>query len=149
MTMTRANVEALLIRRCGTALTQAGLDGTTQDGSNGELNDPIGRALRILEYTTATPADITDSDLAALEDDDIDALLDLAELRTLETVYNVVVDKVDTTVGPQRQNLAQWANALDAKIQRLQEQARALYGLGAPKLEGGVLDLDFMEKTTL
>ena len=41
MTLTRASVEAMLIRRAGKLLTVAGLDGATKDGTNADLGDPI------------------------------------------------------------------------------------------------------------
>lgn len=45
MALTRANVEAILIRRLGGIFEAVGLDGATADGSNEDLNDPIGWAL--------------------------------------------------------------------------------------------------------
>jgi len=147
MALTRANVESILLRRCGTTLQQAGLDYQTQNGQNEDLNDPIGMALRMLAYTTDDATSVSDDDLSGVDALDHDALLDVAEWRVLETVYNTVLDQVDTTVGPQRRNLAQWSAALSHKIERVEKRIKDLYGIGAAVLEAGVVDLDFMEKS--
>ena len=147
MALTRATVEAILLRRCGTALQQAGLDYTTANGENDDLNDPIGSAVRWLGGTVASAAAVSDSDLGGVDVLDHDALFDLAELRVLETCLNHVLDQVDTTLGPQSRSLAQFAAALERKIERLQERAKTFYGIGVAALLAGVADLDFMEKS--
>ena len=56
MAHTRASIEAILIRRCGRMLAATELDGSTIDGSNADLNDPIGWAIRQLGGAVASIA---------------------------------------------------------------------------------------------
>lgn len=147
MSLTRAQVEKVLLRRCSTALEKAGLDYLTDNGLNPDLNDPIGYGVRMLGGTVADVTAVVDSDVSGVATDDYDALFDLAEYRLTETLYNTVLDLVDTQVGPQRQSLSQWAEALAAKTERLQMRIQQTHGIGGGTLSAGVLDLDFMEKS--
>src|SRR5512139_1577622 len=148
MALTRANVESILLRRCGTTLEKAGLNYQTEAGDNEDLNDPIGYAVRLCGGTVSSAAEVTDTDVATVATEDTDAFLDVAEYRLLETVYNTVLDLVDTTSGPQRQNLSQWAAAIAAKVQRLEAKIADRYDIdfGGTVITSGVVDLDFMEK---
>ena len=65
MALTRANTEAILIRRLGGIFEAVGLDGATADGSNEDLNDPIGWALRQLGKPP-DPTAVSDADVAAV-----------------------------------------------------------------------------------
>jgi hypothetical protein len=148
MALTRANVEAILIRRLGGIFEAVGLDGATVDGSNEDLNDPIGWALRQLGKPTADPTAVSDADVAAVGADDYDALFDLAEWRALETAHGAAVDLVDLTTGPRTERLSDIATAIERKAARLRE-ALAARGLG-PAVEtvtAGVWSLDFAEKS--
>ncbi len=107
MAVTRANVENVLIHRAGALMTKASLDGTTVDGTNTDLADPIAWALRVSGYTSADITNPTTAEVAAAEDD-IDEVVDYAELRTLENVLGNL-DDVDTTVGPRSESLSQLA----------------------------------------
>ena len=69
MSLTRAYVEAILIKRCGHLLTVAGLDGTTVAGTNADLGDPIAFALRQLGVAVAVPAVPTTAEVATVADD--------------------------------------------------------------------------------
>src|SRR5512139_2454820 len=137
MTLTRANVESILLRRCGTTLEKAGLDHQTENGSNLDLNDPLGYAVRLCGGPVSSAALVADADVATVATEDTDALLDVAEYRLVET-----------TSGPQRQNLSQWAAAIAAKVERLEKKIGDRYDIdfGGTVLAGGVVDLDFMEK---
>ena len=57
MSITRANLEAVLIKRCGDLLTTAGLDGTTAGGTNAmrDNHDPVS-AMRITHASPSLPA---------------------------------------------------------------------------------------------
>jgi hypothetical protein len=147
MALTRANVERILIRRCGTALEKAGLDYLTDNGKNPDLNDPVGYGVRMLGGTVADVTEVADSDVSGVATDDYDALFDLAECRLTETLYNTVLDLVDTQVGPQRQSLSQWAEALGRKAARMTARIVQVHGVGGGTLSAGVIDMDFMEKS--
>jgi hypothetical protein len=144
MTITRANVEAILVQRCGPLLIKAGMDGVTTTGSNASLNDPIGRALRSMGYMPANIASVSDSDLAAVADDEIDRLLDVSELRTLENISGNL-DDVAVTVGPRSEQRNQLADQVAKKIDRITEKIQREYGLGMGTISAGTIGLDFTD----
>lgn len=144
MALTRANVEAILIRRVGKLLTAADLNGTTMDGMNADLNDPIGYAVRRLGGTVASVVQVVDADLAGIASDDYDQLFDLAELRTLETIAGNL-DDVDITLGPRSESLSQLASQVDKRIEKLAEKVQRTYGVDVGTLSAGVIGLDFAE----
>jgi hypothetical protein len=129
---TRAQVEALLIRRTGKLLLKVGLDGTTVNGSNGDLNDPIGWGLRKLGVTPANPVAVADGDVAQVTR--LDALLDLAELRTLENILGNL-DLVTAEVGPRKEEFNDLARRLAQMIPRKREQVEAEHDLALGELK--------------
>jgi hypothetical protein len=147
MAITRANVEAFLVKRCGSLLTAAGMDGTTVSGSNADLNDPIGYAIRKCGGTVAALASVADSDLAGIDSADYDQLIDIAELRTLESIEGNL-DDVDISVGSRRESLNQLAAQVAKKIDRKREQVERAYGVNVGVLEAGVVSLGFQEQNT-
>ncbi len=144
MGLTRAAIEGILVRRCRARLAAAGLS-TLTDGSNPDLNDALCQALRALGLAAADAGSVTDADLAAVTAEQIDALLDVAELRTLETVAGNLA-LVDVAIGPRREELSQLADQVEKAIARLQRKIEREHGLGAGALEYGVLRLNFAEK---
>ena len=147
MSLTRANTEQILIRRCGKLLTAAGLDGTTVAGNNADLNDPLGWALRKSGYSVASVAAIADADLAAVSADDTDKLLDLAELRALETILGNL-DDVDITLGQRSESLSQLSAQVEKKLTRLQARVEKAYGVGIGTLQAGMITNLFAEHDT-
>jgi len=145
MALTRANIEAVLIKRTGDLLTTAGLDGTTAGGTNADLGDPIAFALRQIGVSVATPASPTDAEVAAASTDDTDQLLDLAEIRILETVLQHVLDLVNTEAGQRVDEYSQLAAGLQKRIERAEARANKLYGWTAGTLEAGYLYHDFAQ----
>lgn len=142
MSLTRANVETILVRRCGSLLTAAGLDGTTLDGTNVDLNDPIGYALREMGYTVDDITAVADADVSSAAN--YDKLLDLSELRTLENIQGNL-DEVDITLGPRKEALGQLPTRLEKRIERLEAKVRKVYGIGVGTITAGVIKLDFAE----
>lgn len=146
MALTRANAESILIRRVGTLFTAVGLDGTTVAGTNADLNDPLGYALRRLGYAVASAVSVADTDVDDVSAADTDAFLDVAELRALENAHGAALTLVDISVGPRKESLGQMAEGLLQRMEAKRRQVEADYGIGAGELESGVLNLDFMEK---
>jgi len=145
MAITRANVEATLIKRLGQKMTAAGLDGTTFSGSNTDLNDPIGMALRTIGVSVTDISLVTNSDLSGVTGDQIDALLDIAELRTLQNISGNLT-AVDQSVGPRDMSLNQLSNQVEKAIERLTEYIAKVHGYGIGSLDAGTISLDFQEK---
>jgi len=145
MALTRATLEANLIRRIGHLLTVAGLDGTTVSGSNADLADPIAFALRELGITVATLNSPTDAEVATVAADDHNQLLDVAEIRAMQTALNCVLDLVNTEAGNRVDEYSQLANGLQLRLDRAELRARRLYGWTAGALEAGYATLDFAQ----
>jgi hypothetical protein len=142
---TRADIELELVSRVGAALTIAGMDGVTVNGTNASLNGTIGYAIRTAGGTVIAPALVTDADVATVASADYDLLLDLAELRTLENVYTNYTDE-DIKAGPVELKSSQYADRLAARIAQLRSSLAITYGIGGTtQLSGGTLTLNFME----
>jgi hypothetical protein len=141
MAITRANVESILIRRLGALLTEAGLDGTTVDGSNVDLNDPIGWAVRQADGSVDDPATVDDEDVQTVATADLDKLLDLAEYRALESISGNL-NLVDIESGPFRQSFNQLRVGLEQRIARKRKQLERDYDFGDSGFAASVIELD-------
>ena len=144
MTITRTQVERILIKRCGLLMTAARLDGVTINGTNADLDDPIGVALRTSGLSVADISAVSDSDLASVTNDLTDQVLDIAEYRALQNIEGNL-DQVDITIGPRSESLNQLATHIKSKIERLQMRISRQYGIGMGALSAGVIGLDFAE----
>jgi hypothetical protein len=145
MAITRANVEVILIRRCGGLLTAAGLDGTTVTGTNVDLNDPIGYGIRFVGGAVTAITLVADADLSGISADDYDALLDAAEVRALESVLGNL-DDVNIKVGQLEEDRSDLAERVQKTLERKRTQLERTYGLGVSTLEAGMMTLDFATK---
>jgi hypothetical protein len=149
--MDRASLEVVLIRRCATALQMVDLDYQTVSGTNEDLNDAIWTALKRLGYTVADPTAITDAEVEAVEADYQAALIDLAEIRVLETVQNAAVSLVDISVGPRKESLSQFSERIESMIERKRKQAMDDHGAlitSGVTLEAGTFSVSFLEDGT-
>lgn len=126
MALTRVQFETILINRCGKQLTAAGLDGTTVDGANADLNDPLGYAIRQAGGSVADLSSVADADLATFAASDYDKLFDFAEYRTLENISGNL-DLVDITEGPHRESLSQLAAQIEKRLTRLGQKIESKY----------------------
>lgn len=114
--MNRANIESVLIGRCGQLLAAVGLDSATANGTNSDLNDPIWFALNRCGYGVTDISAVSDFDVSQVDDEDLAALLDIAELRVIETARNSATSLVDITIGPRRESLSQLSGQLEKTI---------------------------------
>lgn len=148
---TRAQVEGEVAGRARVALRMAQLsDDPVGDASpRGYLNGPIRAGLSVLGVEPADPFGVADADLAGIAGSDLDTLLDVAELRTLELAL-VNIEDVDIRTTEVDEKLSQYA----ARLAKVVEQKRdALFGedgdggtasVEAP--EAGVIALGFVER---
>ena len=144
MTLTRANVEVMLISRVGKLFDLISLDGTTVDGTNVDLNDPIASALLRLDYAVASIVLVSDADIASVSTDDYQAVLDLAELRALENwLGNNTL--VNFRLGPRSESFSDLLKTTEARVARLKEFIPVRYGLEETSLSMGRLHYDFAE----
>jgi hypothetical protein len=142
MAITRANAEAVLVGRLGALMEEANLDGTTVDGTNEDLNDPIGVALRAMGYSVTDIAAVADGDLASLGEEEFNEFLDRAELRTLESIEGNFV-LVDITAGPRSEKFSQLLLHVRERKVQLTERVQREYGSFI--LEGGYISIDLAE----
>lgn len=144
MALTRANVETILVKRLGPLMTAAGM-ATTVAGSNADLNDPIGYAIRQAGQTVDDLTAVDDTDVARIGSDDYDKLLDVAELRTLESIQTNL-DDVDIETGPVSEKRDQLGLRVEKALTRKRAQVARDYGLGLGTLETGVIALGFQQR---
>jgi hypothetical protein len=142
MALTLENAQKIIVKRCGKKMTVAGL-ATTTATANEDLIDPLASALMDMGYQPQSIAAITDTDLAAVEEDRYPELLDRAELRTLENIAGNL-DLVNVSVGPRREDLSDLTTQVEKAIDRLVTKIARLYG--DEVLSGGSISLDFQEK---
>lgn len=138
---TRASVEVVLLRRTGRMLTKAGLDGVTDDGTNVDLNDPIGWAVRTLGYPVADVTEVSSDEVEAVPSGKVNALLDLAELRTLESILGNL-DLVSAQVGPRREELNDLARRLNERIPRKRKEIEQEHDIPLGERKPARFDVD-------
>lgn len=141
MALTRVQVEDILISRAGEMLATLGRDDVAS-GANADLNDPMAWALRQLGLSVAAATAITDGDLSAIDADDENQFLDLAEYRLLMTCRTIARRLVNSASGPRREDLSDLAKGLKDDLADMRESLQLQYGFGAGTLEGGVIITD-------
>lgn len=128
---TLASIEAALIqgRRLGRWLDVVGLDAVTQDGTNADLVDPIRHAVAFSGVTLATASTVVSADVSGLGSGDYDKVLDVAELRVLETVRKILPFGFDPSrFTKSGMDLATALKLLDTEIKRMNQRCVDLYG---------------------
>lgn len=125
---TRADIEQELVSRTEAWLTAAGL-AVTFAGANADLNAPIGWAIRQAGGTVSAPSLVTSTDVQTVASADYDKFLDLAELRTLETVLANYGD-VDLKAGPVEIKGSQFGDRIERRISQLKSWLSSAYGIG-------------------
>lgn len=144
MALSRDNVETILIRRVGGLLTSAGLDGTTINGSNPDLNDPIGYALRQLDITVADVTSVSDAEVDTTAAADYDKLFDLAEFRALASILGNIAS-VDMKLGPRTESFGQLGRRVKDLVATKRNFLQEEYGFTLGQLDTGTVDLNFQE----
>lgn len=131
---TVAEVTAVVTDRCGAYLAQARV--LTGDPTKPGVAPAIGWAVRMLGGPTASLTTVTDGEVAAASGS-LDALLDLAELRTLEAIQTNLT-AVNVTAGPVQQEYGDLAKRLAEIVTQKQKHTQARYGalLTVPLTEG-------------
>lgn len=125
--LTRANVESVLVSRCSVMLTKVGMDGVTKNGTNADLNDPIRRAVRDQGMSVSDPVTVVDSDLSPLSGWLIERLYDSAELRLLETIWEHWTE-VKQTISQGTIEAQQFTDRIQVRITSLELRLRQPYG---------------------
>jgi hypothetical protein len=142
MTITRSVVEQELVSRCGELMGHVGFDKTTIDGTNADLNSPIGYAVRVVGGTVTSPALVVDADVATVDAGDEDALYDVAELRLLLNIRGNLTT-VDLWSGPFREAYSSIGDYLKDQIDALTKKVEEEYGLAGVNAQAGMVTNDF------
>jgi len=130
--MHRAEIDQVLVKRLGGLLAQVELLGEEGVETQDSLSDAIGWALRLLGYPTASVTDVTDTDLAGVTTTHIDPLIDLAELRTMETI-NQNFARVTSWAGPVKED---WSSMGDRLRRMIEDKRKAVSVMHAKYLPG-------------
>jgi hypothetical protein len=141
MTITRANAETELVSRCGKRMALVSM-AVTVVGTNADLNGPLASALRKMGLVSSIT--VTDANLAALTDDQIEEFFDRAELRVLQNILGNS-DFNNFTIGPRSESMSNLTSELDKAIQRKEDYIRRAYGDNNATLEYGNLVQNFQE----
>jgi len=143
MSLTRANFEAELVTRQQGRMEAVEMD-VTSEGSNADLNGPIGFSIRKCGGAVASFGAVADADISAFEEDEYDKLIDIAEYRLLLNIKGRW-GKVDIRAGQLSENLSQFGKDLDEDIKTALENLRNIHGFGVGSISGGALDYDFAQ----
>lgn len=111
MAITRAQLDTIIVRRVGSLLVECNMDGTTTDGTNLDLVEPLRWAMTQAGYSTASIVAVTDTDLVSVPSSALDKLLDLFELRCLESASTKFTN-VDEVAGPRERKYSQLGRRL-------------------------------------
>lgn len=134
MSITRQDVDTILTRRIGAYLEEASM--TASGSVNPYLTDPIRWALYMLGVSTASYTAVTDADLGNVAGTAVDALLDLSELRALESVLTNYTN-VTTKVGQVEESRSDLGARIRTAIEDKRKRVAAIYdGLLAHPLDG-------------
>jgi hypothetical protein len=142
MSITRAQVESVLVSRCKKRMAFVEFAITTS-GSNADLNDPICNALQIMGINPANIASVADGDLVTVTD--AAKLCDLAEVRLLENILGNS-DKVTLQAASGTEHFSNFNETLEKVIARKQKELQSKYGIGLGSLSSGKLSLAFQSK---
>ena len=144
MALTRAQVETLIIKRVGLLFTELSLDGTTVDGTNADLNDPIVNALWLFDETVSNPALVADADIDDIAADEYREFVDTVEVRCLETALQALT-AVNITVGPRSEAYDQLGQRIEKAIERKRAYMAKEYGTSVPTPSAGYISLHIAE----
>lgn len=117
-----ADVQAVVGDRCGALLVEA--RAATGDPTKPSVDQCIGWALRMLGYATASILAPVNGEVTAVAALHVDALLDLAEMRTLESILTNL-NGVDLTTGPVTEDFSD----LPDRLAKLIPEKRKAIGL--------------------
>ena len=107
-----------------------------------DLGDALARAARQVGLSPAAPTRLVDADLVALDADDHDRFLDVAELRAWESILANATDPGlrDAALDESPSSVRELARE---KIKSLGAHVKAVYGVGLASVSLGTIGLDF------
>ena len=139
-TLTRAAAESQLVRRAGKIMVRVGLDGTTQNGTNVDLNDPIRMAVRYMGLAVADAITVVDADVAPIIGWAIEQFLDLAEFRLFQSIWGNWAE-VSQSISLGKYEAQQLADRIQLRIADLENRLRKPYGPNVGAVAVGAIAL--------
>lgn len=148
MALTIAQIETILVSRRSGYMSAADL-AVTVVGTNADLVDPIGYAIRQVGGSVNSYGAVTDTDLLSVDSSDYDMLFDFAEYRLLLNLKGRY-GKVDIKAGHLAESLSQMADQLKEDIATMAAYLTDFYGFGtASRIEMGVMSYDIADHDDL
>lgn len=147
MPYTVAQIESILVRRCGRKLAYAHMDATTIDGTNADLSDPIAVGIGSLGYPVVDVSNVADADLGPVQPTDMSQVLAVAEWRCLESILGNRASPDQMADTNNEQWHGKFYDSLEKTVARKRKEIEQVYGVGLGTLEAGVYDLGFQETT--
>lgn len=120
-----ADVTAVVQERCGAFLAQANV--LTGDAGAPSVNQALAWALRALAYPVDSLRMATDTEVQAVPATLLDAMLDLTELRTLESIQTNLT-AVTVKAGPVQEDYNDLASRLGKIVNEKRENAAVRHG---------------------
>lgn len=141
MAFTLTQIQETLVSRLNNLLSEA--DKSVLDAAviNPDLNDGMSWALRQLGEEPADFTSLITADFAAITFSTLDQVLDYAEYRTLQTLFNSMT-AVDVKIGHRTEEFSQLANRVGQAVDKTRTFLRKEYGFGRGSIEAGTVDLD-------
>ena len=133
-----SSVATTLASRCGAWTAAANLDANAP-------NDAISTSARELGLTLADPLNVVDADLAAVTQDQVSQLVDVAELRLLESTLENYAS-VDQKISLGSISFGQLRADLERAVARKVLYVEQRYGIGRGTLTGGTVNLRFQQE---
>jgi hypothetical protein len=124
--LTLSQVEVTVLRSIGPVLTLVGLDGTTMNGTNPTLVEPIRAALQALGLPVASTDGATDDEVGAVAAVDIPRFYYLVEYFALEAAWGASLLMVDQSLGSESQSLSQIREGIMARLKWLLDRIGTL-----------------------
>lgn len=125
--MLRSDIETVIIARIGKILTFVGLDGTTKDGTNVDLNDPIADALETQSLTPISRIAIADADTQRVATGNSQWFLRDVELRALYTVLNQFIYYSETFVD-NTERIIEVRQGVEKRVDCLEKEIKHRWG---------------------
>lgn len=139
---TRAQIEAVLVRRRRKQMVFVGMDAVTVDGTNSDLTDSIGSAILFTGGSVTDITAVTDADLLTIPDLNKNAVYDVAEMYLISSIRSSITS-VDEVTGPFAAKLSQLPDRLLADWKLLKQKIEDDWNLGGPDVEVGTILQDF------
>ncbi len=125
-----ANLDFAMVNVYGGFMSASGMFTDTAITPNPSLQEPLASAARMIGLAMLNPMVLVDADLVSLAVGDVQKMIDVAKLKTVEACLGTYT-QFDTDInGGYSQKVDQLRKAMMSELTRLQAYVLALYGIG-------------------